>query len=434
MTRGRSLARILFLAHPEHIAELLGADERDYETLDAGWAFKRLIGNSVMRSQGVEWRRKRSMVQPTVRPRQVRRYATTMVDSAVALADHWRDGSRVDVLRQMSLLSQRIVVRTLFGNDLGQRALGEAMSQAGHEIGAELRGIGLFLPPWVRTPARRRLLAAVATIDNEIDRLIHARQSAGEGHGSGEDLLSRLLAAWDEDGRPRTTTQVRDEAVTLWIGGHETTSTALTWTWYLLSASADARHRLHEELDRVLGGRPPTIDDYEQLTWTQQISRESLRLYPPGWMIPPRVAENGATLYGSPIPAGTTLWCSQWVTHRDPRWSPNPLAFRPQRWDAGPDQTTPPCAWFPFGGGQRACLGARFALVETALVLATLAQRFHLDIDGDPTPHRRTATPTGHTTARHPANPITRPGATPVLLPARCSPCGRAPGATRVGE
>ncbi|MCX4902753.1 cytochrome P450 [Streptomyces sp. NBC_00878] len=295
--------RILFLAHPERIAELLGADERRYETLDAGWAFKRLIGNSVMRSQGAEWRRKRSMVQLTVRPRQVRRYATAMVDCAAALADHWRDGSRVDVLRQMSLLSQRIVVRTLFGNDLGQqaRALGDAMTQAGQGIGAELRGIGLFLPPWVRTHARRRLLAAVATIDNEIDRLIHARQAAGDGHGSAEDLLSRLLAAHDEEGRPLTTTQVRDEAVTLWIGGHETTSTALTWTWYLLSASA--AHGL-----------------------------------------------------------------------------------RPQRWDAGPEQTTPPHAWFPFGGGQRACLGARFALVETALVLATLAQRFHLDIEGDPTP------------------------------------------------
>lgn len=381
--------RILFLAHPEHIAELLGADERRYETLDAGWAFKRLIGNSVMRSQGAVWRRKRSMVQPIVRPRQVRRYATTMVDCAAALADHWRDGSRVDVLRQMSLLSQRIVVRTLFGNDLGQqaRALSEAMSQAGREVGAELRGVGLFLPPWVRTHARRRLLAAVATIDDEIDRLIHARQAAGDGHGSGEDLLSRLLAARDEEGRQLTNTQVRDEAVTLWIGGHETTSTALTWTWYLLSASADARLRLYEELDCVLGGRPPTIDDYEQLTWTQQIIKEALRLYPPGWMIPPRLAQDGATVQGSPIPAGTTLWCSQWVTHRDPRWFPNPTAFRPQRWDAGPEQTTPEHAWFPFGGGQRACLGARFALVETALVLATLAQRFHLDIDpGEPTP------------------------------------------------
>lgn len=239
----------------------------------------------------------------------------------------------------------------------------------------------------MRTHARRRLLAAVATIDDEIDRLIHARQAAGDGHGSGEDLLSRLLAARDEEGRQLTNTQVRDEAVTLWIGGHETTSTALTWTWYLLSASADARLRLYEELDCVLGGRPPTIDDYEQLTWTQQIIKEALRLYPPGWMIPPRLAQDGATVQGSPIPAGTTLWCSQWVTHRDPRWFPNPTAFRPQRWDAGPEQTTPEHAWFPFGGGQRACLGARFALVETALVLATLAQRFHLDIDpGEPTP------------------------------------------------
>ncbi|MGX1885770.1 cytochrome P450 [Streptomyces sp. NPDC055287] len=375
--------RIISLSHPEHIAQLLGADERRYRTPDIGWGFGRLVGDSVIRSQGADWRRKRSLVQPTVRPRQVRGYASTMVDSAVALADRWDDGSRIDVLREMTLLTQRIVVRTLFGNDVGDqaRALGAAMTVAGREIGAELRGIGLFLPSWARTPARRRLLHAVATVDTEIDRLIGARQAA-KGLGSeGEDLLSRLLAARDEEGRPLTPGEVRDEAVTLWFGGHETTSTALTWSWYLLSTSPHARERLTAELDRVLAGRPPTIDDYEQLAWTQQIVKEALRLYPPGWMIPPRVAQDGAVLAGSPVPAGTMVWCSQWVTHRDPRWFPDPIAFRPERWDADAQEAVPPHAWFPFGGGQRSCLGARFALVEAALVLATLAQRFHIDVD-----------------------------------------------------
>ncbi|MET9564099.1 cytochrome P450 [Streptomyces tauricus] len=386
-------ARIISLAHPEHIAELLGAHERDYATPDIGWAFGRLVGRSVIRSQGADWRRKRSLVQPAVRPRQVSMYAATMVECAAALADRWQDGTRIDVLREMTLLTQRIVVRTLFGNDIGDqaRALAEAMTVAGREIGTELRGIGLCLPPWVRTPARRRLLEAVSVVDTEMGRLIDARvidaRATRTQDDGREDALSRLLAARDEAGRPLTRTEVRDEAVTLWVGGHETTSTALTWSWYLLSTSPNARMRLAAEIERVLAGRLPTIDDYERLTWTQQIVRETLRLYPPGWMIPPRVAQKGAVLAGTPIPAGTMVWCSQWVTHRDPRWFRDPTSFRPERWDADGGEAAPQHAWFPFGGGRRACLGARFALVETALVLATLAQRFQLDVaEGDITP------------------------------------------------
>ncbi|MGK5629412.1 cytochrome P450 [Streptomyces sp. URMC 123] len=374
--------RSLFVSRPEHIAELLGGVERGYEILKIGWTLGQVVGDSVLRSQGADWRRKRSLVQPTVRPRQVRRYAATMVDCARALADRWEDGRRIDVRPEMTLLTQRIVLRTLFGNDLGDRtgALSEAMAVAEHVVGDELRNVNLFLPSWVRTPARRRLLAAVATIDSEIHRLIGARRAAADGAEEHDDLLARLLAARDEQGRPLSAKEVRDEAVTLWAAGHETTSTTLTWTWFLLSTAPAVRARLDEELERVLDGRPPTIDDYERLAWTQQIVKEALRLYPPSWTIP-RVAREGATLGGFPIPAGTTVWCSQWTTHRDPRWFPDPAAFRPERWDTDAPHPVPDHAWFPFGGGQRTCVGARFAQVEAALVLATLAQRFHVDVD-----------------------------------------------------
>ncbi|GGX40978.1 hypothetical protein GCM10010353_65450 [Streptomyces chryseus] len=401
--------RIISLAHPEHIAQLLGADEQRYRTPDIGWAFGRLVGDSVIRSQGADWRRKRSLVQPTVRPRRVRGYASTMVDSAVALADRWDHESRIDVLREMTLLTQRIVVRALFGNDVSDqtRALGAAMTVAGREIGAELRGVGLFLPPWARTPARRRLLHAVATVDTEIDRLIRARQTA-KGLGSeGEDLLSRLLAARDEEGRPLTPRQVRDEAVTLWFGGHETTSTALTWAWYLLSTSPQTRERLTAELDRVLAGRPPTIDDYEQLTWTQQIVKEALRLYPPGWMIPPRVAQDGAVLAGSPIPAGTMVWCSQWVTHRDPPLVPRPHRLptrtlgheRPR--DSDPTRLVPvrrrpaQLPRRPVRPG-RGSLGTR----DTGPALP------HRHRPRRSAPHSRPATPTSHAPAGHTTSPL----------------------------
>lgn len=371
--------RGLFLSHPEHIAELLAAREHAYDILDIGWAFKRVVGQSVIMSKGEDWRRKRSLVQPTVRPRQVKAYATTMVDCARWAAGRWRDGERVDVHREMALVTQRVVLRCLFGNDLGDGtgALAEAMNVAEHAIGAELRGMILFLPGWVTTPARQRLRAAVATIDGEVHRLIRARLR--DAPRDADDLLGRLLAARDEDGRPLSPREVRDEAVTLWAAGHETTSTALTWMWHLLSASPSVRDRLEAELDRVLGGRPPAIDDYDRLTWTQQIVKESLRLYPPAWLLA-GVARDGATLGGTRLPARTIVWCSQWTTHRDPRWFPHPGAFRPERWDAGSPDAVPDHAWYPFGGGQRTCLGARFAQVEAVLLLATLAQRFRLDL------------------------------------------------------
>ncbi|MFF8827763.1 cytochrome P450 [Streptomyces sp. NPDC015131] len=375
----------LFLSHPAHIAELLAAREDTYDILEIGWAFKQVVGESVIMSSGADWRRKRSLVQPAVRPRQVRTYAATMVDCAATAAGSWRDGRRIDVRREMALITQRIVLRCLFGNDLGDstRALADAMTVAEHEIGAELRNMSLFLPGWVPTPARRRVRRAVAVIDTEVHRLIRARQRelhTRPADASGrDDLLSRLLAARDADGRPLTPREVRDEAVTLWAAGHETTSTALTWIWYLLSASPAARDRLDTELDRVLAGRPPAIDDHDRLVWTQQVVKEALRLYPPAWLLA-GAAREGATLAGTPVPAGTLVWCSPWTTHRDPRWFPGAAEFRPERWDPDAPDAVPDHAFFPFGGGQRTCLGARFAQVEAVLVLATLAQRFRLDL------------------------------------------------------
>ncbi len=377
--------RALFLAHPEHIAELLGAVERTYEPGDVGWAFKTVSGDSVVRSRGALWRRKRALLQPAVRPRQVRGYAATMVDCARIHADRWRAGGRIDVQHEMSQVTQRIVARTLFGDDLGAQAdaIGEALAVIEYEMGAEVRSMRLFLPPWVRTPARRRLLAELATVDREVSRLIRARQAAmshGDTAEEREDLLSRLLAARDEHGRPLTAKEVRDEAVTLWLAGHETTTMALTWTWYLLSAHPVVRSRLTDELDRVLEGRPPVYEDYERLPWTRQIVKEVLRLYPPAWVIPLR-AKAGATLGGQRVPAGDAVWCSQWVTQRDARWFPDPAAFRPERWEESGTGSGPGQTWFPFGAGPRTCMGARFALVEAVLVLATLAQRFHVAVD-----------------------------------------------------
>ncbi|MGW7055489.1 cytochrome P450 [Streptomyces sp. NPDC054887] len=369
----------LFLADPEHIGELMRETERTFDQPELGVAFRTVMGNGVVVARGPEWRRKRSLVQPSVRPKQVRSYAATMAGCAVELADRWSDGERIDIKREMAVLTQRIAVRTIFGADTGADAdaIGRAMDVAQREIGAEFSGIGALLPDWVPTRGRARIKRAAEVIDAEVARVV-ARHRRGDGDRP--DLLSRLLTAQDETGARLSDEEIRDETVTLYIGGHETTSSTLVWAWYLLAREPRVRQALADELDRVLGGREPGFEDYARLTYTQAVVKETLRLYPTIWLLT-GVAREGARIGGLPLVPGTRVWSSQWATHRDPRWFPEPLKFRPERWDPDTGDDIPEYAWFPFGGGPRVCLGARFAMVEAVLVLAVLARRFELDVD-----------------------------------------------------
>ncbi|MFC7968930.1 cytochrome P450 [Streptomyces cinereoruber] len=388
---GRS--RALFIAHPDNVGELLTEVERTFDQPDLGIAFRTLLGNGVVVAKGADWRRKRSLVQPSVRPKQVRSYAATMAECAAALAERWADGERIDVKREMAALTQLIAVRTIFGVDTAADAesIGRAMDVAQKEIGAEFSGIGALLPDWVPTPGRARVKRATAVIDTEVSRIVSRHR---DGDTERPDLLSRLLAARDETGARLSDREIRDETVTLYIGGHETTSSTLVWAWHLLSRNPRVRDALTEELDRVLADHEPGYDDYASLTYTQAVVKETLRLYPTIWLIT-GLAKEDATIGGTPVPAGTRVWSSQWATHRDPRWYGDPEAFRPERWlttdreegkggePAEETEEIPEYAWFPFGGGPRVCLGTRFALVEAVLVLAVLARRFHLDVTTD---------------------------------------------------
>ncbi|WP_327112517.1 cytochrome P450 [Streptomyces sp. NBC_01341] len=369
----------VFVADPECIGELLRETERTFDQPLLGIAFRTVMGNGVVVARGADWRRKRSLVQPSVRPRQVRSYASTMTACAVELAGAWSGGQRIDIKREMAALTQRIAVRTIFGVDTPADAesMGRAMDIAQQEIGKEFSGLGAVLPDWVPTRGRARIRRAAAVIDAEVGRVVARHR---EGDGERPDLLSRLLTAVDETGAHLSDEEIRDETVTLYIGGHETTSSTLVWVWYLLSRNPHARAALAEELDRVLGDRDPGIDDYARLTYAQAVVKETLRLYPTIWLIT-GVAKEGATLGGVPMPAGTRVWSSQWATHRDERWFPEPQAFRPERWDAEGGEEIPEYAWYPFGGGPRVCLGTRFAMVEAVLVLAVLARRFELGVD-----------------------------------------------------
>ncbi|MFE5515022.1 cytochrome P450 [Streptomyces sp. NPDC056529] len=389
---GRS--RALFIAHPDNIGELLTEVERTFDQPDLGIAFRTLLGNGVVVAKGADWRRKRSLVQPSVRPKQVRSYAATMAECAVGLADRWTDGQRIDIKKEMAALTQLIAVRTIFGVDTAADAesIGRAMDVAQKEIGAEFSGIGALLPDWIPTPGRARIKRATAVIDAEVSRIVSRHR---DGDTERPDLLSRLLAARDETGARLSDREIRDETVTLYIGGHETTSSTLVWAWQLLSRNPRVRDALTEELDRVLADHEPGYDDYASLTYTQAVVKETLRLYPTIWLIT-GLAKEGATIGGTPVPVGTRVWSSQWATHRDPRWYGDPEAFRPERWLTGEQEgrqggepvegaagEIPEYAWFPFGGGPRVCLGTRFALVEAVLVLAVLARRFHLDVTAD---------------------------------------------------
>ncbi|WP_418956105.1 cytochrome P450 [Streptomyces tritici] len=367
----------LFVAHPEQVGELLTEVERTFDQPDLGIAFRTLLGNGVVVAKGPDWRRKRSLVQPSVRPKQVRSYAATMTECAVGLAERWAPGQRIDIKKEMAALTQLIAVRTIFGVDTAAdaEAIGRAMDVAQQEIGAEFSGIGAVLPDWLPTPGRARIKRATAVIDAEVARVVARHRDSDTDR---PDLLSRLLTAQDETGAHLSDREIRDETITLYIGGHETTSSTLIWAWYLLSRHPEAQEALWAELDEVLGDRDPTFDDYARLIRTQHVVKETLRLYPTIWLLT-GIAKEGAVIAGRPVPPGTRVWSSQWATHRDARWFEEPDAFRPDRWEKEHD--IPEYAWFPFGGGPRVCLGTRFAMVEAVLILAVLARRYRLAVD-----------------------------------------------------
>ncbi len=337
---------------------------------------KAVLGNGLLTSDGDVHLRHRRLVQPAFHRQRVASYARDMA----ALTDEhertWRDGETLNMQADMSTLTLAIVGRTLFGADLS----GDA-HEVGESLGALLDGMGRYLALGPRVlsvpaPGRSRALAASTRIDQIVHRIIAEHRAQGDTG----DMLSLLLEA-QEDGQGFSDEQVRDEAVTLILAGHETTAMALTWTWMLLSQHPERAEWLHEELDTVLGGRTPTMEDMGQLPRSHAVIAEAMRLYPPVWLQGRRMLAD-IEVDGWTIPRGALAFASQFALHRSPRWWESSLAFRPQRWisaegdfsEDAPGQ--PRGAWFPFGWGNRRCIGEQFAWTEATLVLATLAQRW----------------------------------------------------------
>ncbi|HXF71787.1 MAG TPA: cytochrome P450 [Actinomycetota bacterium] len=363
------------LVHPDHVHEVLVAGHRAFAKGPTMQAAKLVLGEGLLTSEGEAHRRQRRLIQPLFHHERVLRAAGTMVAHAERAAERWRAGEVIDVHAEMARLALSIAAEALFATDVEAeeaRAVGRALAE-------QLAGFGrIFSPLFPLTlrlplPANRRFEEARALLDRTVERMIRERRTAG---ARGEDLLSLLISAEEEGVAGMDDRQVRDQAMTLLLAGHETTAVALTWAWHLLGRDPAAEARLHEELDRVLGGRPPGPADLPRLAWTRDVVREAMRLYPPAWAIGRRALRDhpvGPWM----VPAGAVVVVSPYLLHRDPRWWPEPEAFRPERW-ARDDPSRPRLAYIPFGAGPRMCVGEPFAWAEATLVLAAVARRWRL--------------------------------------------------------
>ena len=367
----------LFLFHPDHVEYVLATGSKNFIKAANFRSpfFRRVAGNGLVSSDGDFWRRQRRLAQPAFHRDRVEAYARTMVAFAEAALEGWRDGGAIEVHEEMVLLTQRVVAQTLFSADVSDdsREIGDALSNIVRPFASQTT-LKWILDNRLPTPAHLRFNRDVRRIDRFVYRLIAERRASGEDTG---DLLSMLLRARDEDGSGMTDRQLRDELMTIFLAGHETTAVALTWAWYLLARNPGAEERLAAELSEVLGGRAPTAEDVPRLRYADWVVKESLRLYPPAWGVG-REALRECEVGGYRVAKGVQVLAFPWATHRDPRWFADPEAFRPERWGEESISRLPKYAYFPFGGGPRLCIGNYFATMEAVLILSTIARRFRL--------------------------------------------------------
>ncbi|MBX3085112.1 MAG: cytochrome P450 [Anaerolineae bacterium] len=357
---------------PDYIQEIL---VHQADKFHKGPGLKRVgkatLGTGLLTSEDAAHKRQRQLVQPSFHHARIAAYGDVMVDHTLRMLERWQGQPTVNIDREMNRLTLGIVAKTLFDADVSDDAdeIGTIITRAIHVASAQVTKAGLF--NWLPTRAKREREEGIAKLNSVIYGFIEERRRSGVDKG---DLLSMLLLSVDEQGG-MSTRQARDEAMTLFIAGHETTANALAWTWYLLAQHPAVEAKLHQELDAVLAGRAPTAKELANLPYTEMIIKESMRLYPPAWLMSRR-AVSDVTIDGKTFPKGTIFLMSQYVMHHDARYFPDPDAFLPERFTADFEKNLPRYAYFPFGAGPRICIGNGFAMMEARLILATMAQRY----------------------------------------------------------
>ena len=371
-----------FLYHPEHIRRVLHEQQKNYLR---GWHYRlmrRHFGDSLTVSEGTLWLRQRRLAQPAFHRQRLAEYADVMVDAASELAVRWQalgPNETVEARREMSRVALAITSRTLFDRDVSHEAdeVGKAFVVLGQYFEHRFNHPVSAPPTWVPTPMNRRFAKAVSTLNQLVAEMVRERRRDEADRG---DLLSMLIQARDEEtGEKMTDEQLRSVMVNFLLAGYETTTTALTWTWYLLASHASVRQRVREEVKAVIGDRLPRAADAAQLHLTRAVIQESMRLYPPIWIVPRRVVADDE-IGGFRIPARSTVYLCPYITHRHPEFWPAPEVFDPDRFTVDGSADRPKGAYFPFLSGPHQCIGADFALLEMQLVVARLLQEFDVTI------------------------------------------------------
>ena len=375
--------RLYLVNHPDLIQQVLATDRKKFRKEPRQI---RVLGSvdglGLVTSEGDLWARQRRLVQPAFHRDRLAHYADVIVTKTSTMVDGWRASEEIEVTTTMTELTLGIIVKTLFNLEVSGEAvrLGQAVRELSEVLVRELSR-PLLLPDWLPLPEKRRKRRALAEVDGFIRDTIRARRESGADHG---DLLSMLLTAVDDaeegDGRGMSDRQARDEAITLFNAGHDSTAAALAWTWYLIGVHPDEQRRLQQEVDAELGDRDATFDDLPRLRRTEMVAREAMRLYPPTWALFFRKAVEDTQLGGYPIPKGSWIYLSPWATHRDARFFPDPLSFDPQRFAPDRAEEIPRHGYFPFGVGSHTCVGNHFAMMEIVLSLATVLRRATLSL------------------------------------------------------
>jgi cytochrome P450 len=365
----------LFLTNPDYIEKLL-KDRELFVTSKRLKTLHALLGQGLLTSDGGTWHRQRRLAQPVFYQKRIAGYGEVMVDYTKKMLDTWRDGETRNIQADIMRLTFNIVMKTLFSSDVTEEeanSVSVAMSVAAHWFLEKQKSAVPIFSEQFPTPSNLRYRAAIRQMDKHIYKIIKQRRTSGEDPG---DLLSMMMQARDEDdGTQMSDQELRDAIATIIFAGHETTANTLAWAWMLLSQYPEVQTKLQQEVKEVLGDRLPTVADLHSLRYTDLVIKESMRLYPVVWTLDFQ-ASRDCEIGGYHVPADCSLFMSQWVMHRSERYFEDPEVFNPERWAGDLEKQLPRNVYLPFGDGPRTCIGKRFALMESVLLLATIAQRF----------------------------------------------------------